>query len=96
MQNWFYQIALSASGIGTLQTAVSLRDEDGRGDLRSVTVPTTLLYGAKDEMVPPDLIRLQQQGIPSARLEVLEQSGHGLLVEELPRFNRLFLEAVGG
>lgn len=35
-KDWFKDIALSASGLGTVQAAIALRDEDGRRDLAAV------------------------------------------------------------
>lgn len=93
---WFGEIALSASGAGTVQAAISLRDEDGRADLNAVHVPTTLIHGAKDRIVSNDLVELQQRGIPGSALITLENSGHGILYDELARFNDVFLRAAEG
>lgn len=92
--DWFEQIALSASGIATVQTAIALRDEDGREDLPCVHVPTRIIHGAKDIVVSHDLVRLQQEGIAGARLVTLENSGHGVMYDELERFNQVFLEVI--
>lgn len=47
-------------------------------------------------MVSSDLARLQHQGIRGSRLITLENSGHGIVYDELERFNCLFLQAVQG
>ncbi len=94
VKNWFEEIALSASGIGTVQTAISLRDEDGRRDLAAVGVPAWILHGAKDVVVSSDLARLQYDGIAQSQLITLEESGHGILYDQLELFNRYFLHAV--
>lgn len=95
-KNWFEDIALSASGVGTIRAAISLRDEDGRADLACVHVPTILFHGDKDVVVSRDLVRLQHQGIRGSRLITLENSGHGIVYDELERFNCLFLQAIQG
>lgn len=92
--DWFRDIALSASGVGTVQTAISLRDEDGRMDLGAVHVPTVIIHGKKDQIVSNDLVRLQQLGIPGSELIQLEHSGHGIMYDELTQFNEVFLQAV--
>ncbi len=92
--DWFRQIALSASGIGTIQAAISLRDEDGRADLCAVHVPTAIIHGAKDEVVSNDLVRIQHEEISDSQLYTLENSGHGIMYDELEAFNRYFLHAV--
>lgn len=94
IKRWFETIALSASGIGTVESAISLRDEDGRKDLPHVRVPTVILHGAKDIVVPGDLVRIQQQCIKNARVYTLKNSGHGIMYDELASFNRYFLAAV--
>lgn len=89
---WIEQIALSASGIATVQTALSLRDEDGRKDLQAVRVPTSILHGGKDRIVPPELACVQQSAIPNARLRMLPDSGHGIFFDQLPLFQQIFAE----
>jgi len=49
-----------------------------------VRVPTLLLWGAGDRVVPPAVGRRLQEDLPDARLEVLERCGH-LPAEERPR-----------
>ena len=94
IKDWFNDIALSASGIGTVQAAISLRDEDGRADLSVVHVPTFIIYGLKDVVVPSDLIMIQHDSIKNSKLFTLENSGHGIMYDELEAFNQLFLSVV--
>lgn len=91
---WFRDIALSASAIGTIGTAISLRDEDGREDLQYVNVPTVIIHGAKDEVVSNELAELQHEGICGSKLYTLEDSGHGIMYDELECFNCLLLDAL--
>lgn len=93
-KDWFEDIALSASGLGTVQAAISLRDEDVCADLKAVHVPAVIIHGAKDSVVSSDLALAQHQGIPGSRLYTLENSGHGITYDELERFNALFLCAL--
>lgn len=92
IKNWFKDIALSASGIGTLQTGYSLRDEDGRCDLNYVHVPTAIFQGEKDQIVPNDLTQYQYCSIPNSCLYSFEDSGHGIMYDELHRFNQCLME----
>lgn len=91
---WYQQLALCSSGIGTVRTAMCMRDEDGRADLNRVTVPVRILHGGKDRIVPPELAELQHQSLPDSKLFLMENSGHCVLFDELDRFNRHFLEAM--
>ena len=92
--DWFEKIALSASGIATVQCGLSLRDEDGREDLESVRVPTVIIHGGRDQVVPAALARHQQEHIRDAVLCILENSGHGIFYDELDRFNDALLQAL--
>ncbi len=92
--NWFEGIALEASGVGTIQTAVSLRDEDGRQDLKCVNVPARIIYGMKDQVVDPQLISTQHREIKGSKLYTLSDSGHGIVYDQLKEFNKYFLEAI--
>lgn len=94
VKDWFEDIALSASGIGTIQTAISLRDEDGRDDLSCVHVPTCILHGGKDVVVSNDLVHIQNEGISGSTLINIADSGHGIMYDELAIFNQYFLQAV--
>lgn len=93
-KNWFEDIALSASGIGTVKAAISLRDEDGRRDLASVKVPTIIIHGAKDTVVSSDLVMIQNKSIKGSRLFTLSNSGHGITYDELEKFNEVFIGCI--
>lgn len=92
IKDWFKEIVWSASGRGTIQTAIALRDEDGRRDLAAVHVPTAIFQGVHDVVVPKELTMLQYQSIPNAKLYTLEQSGHGVMYDELELFNNYMLD----
>lgn len=94
IKNWFEQIALHASGIATIQAAISLRDEDGRSDLPCVHVPTVIIHGAKDVVVSNELAKIQHEGIRGSELITLDHSGHGIMYDELEKFNQTFLKAM--
>lgn len=96
VKDWFEDISLSASGIATVQTAISLRDEDGRRDLTAVFVPTVIIHGAGDQVVSNQLAVIQHRGIRNSRLYTLENSGHGIMYDELERFNNIFISSIEG
>ena len=92
--DWFEKIALSASGIATVQCGLTLRDDDGREDLECVRVPTAIIHGGRDQVVPVEMARYQQEHIRSASLCILENSGHGIFYDEPDCFNDVFLQAL--
>lgn len=96
VKDWFYQISLRASGIGTLQSACSLRDEDCTEDLKSVQVPTGIFHGKKDLIVPFKLAKIQDEMICNSILYPFESSGHAVFYDELEEFNKCFLDFLEG
>ncbi len=91
---WFRDISWEASGIGTIQTAISLRDEDCRPDMKKIKVPTGIFHGKKDQIVPYELALVQQKEIAGAMLYPFDNSGHGIFYDELALFNQRFMEFV--
>lgn len=92
--DWFRDIALSASGIGTIKCAIALRDEDVSKDLQCVQVPTYIIHGDKDTIVSPALAEIQHESICGSRLITLPDSGHGIVYDQLAAFNSVFLKSV--
>lgn len=90
--DWFTDIAWSSSGYGTIQTAMSLRDEDMRPDLKSVNVPTGIFHGKKDTICPYDFALQLHGGIRGSSLYTFEESGHAVFYDGLEKFNKNFLE----
>lgn len=91
LTDWFTDISWSASGNGTIQTAMLLRDEDLRPDLKSVNVPTGIFHGKKDLICPYEFALQLNSGIAGSTLYSFEESGHALFYDELDLFNEKFL-----
>lgn len=89
---WFRGLCYKASGIGTIKTAISLRDEDVYLDLFNIRVPTIILHGKLDRICPFGFAKIMQQSIPNSCLYEFEYSGHGLFYDEKDKFNKLLLE----
>ena len=51
-----------------------------------ITVPTLLLYGDKDGLVPPRFGEAYHAAIPGSRLIVLENAGHAPFDEQRAAF----------
>ena len=58
------------------QQAAIMGRKDGRGDLHAIRVPTVVLCGRQDILTPPDLHQEMAEGIPGARLVIVEDAGH--------------------
>ena len=92
--DWFRDIALSASGIGTIKCGIALRDEDGRDDFRCVHVPTYIIHGGKDTIVSSELAEIQHENICGSKLISLPNSGHGIMYDQLEKFNSILMHCI--
>lgn len=91
---WFTSLSFKASGIGTIKSAISLRDEDVYLDLFNISVPTAILHGKLDTICPFGFAKIMQQSIPNSCLYEFEYSGHGLFYDERNKFNKVLLEFI--
>lgn len=77
------------------QVASDLLASDISDTLRHVDVPTLIVWGADDRLLPPTLGSVFSAEIPDARLAVLDDCGHVPMLEapdDLHRELRRFLE----
>lgn len=63
--------------------------------LNEIAAPTLVLVGAQDAGTPEAMARVLAEGIPDARLQVIEQAAHLSNVEQPAVFNRLVLDFLG-
>lgn len=63
--------------------------------LQSIHAPTLVVWGRNDELVKTDQGEKFRNGIPGAKLVVLEQCGHLPQVEKPADFNRALLDFLG-
>ncbi|MBD5472373.1 MAG: alpha/beta hydrolase [Lachnospiraceae bacterium] len=91
---WFGSIALSASGIGTIKCGIALRDEDVQDTFRFVHVPTYIIHGDKDVIVSRELAEIQHKSICGSKLIILPDSGHGIIYDQLEKFNSIFMNSI--
>ena len=64
--------------------------------LHRIGVPTLLIWGDKDGLVPPRFGEAYRDLIPGARLVVLENAGHAPFDEQKDAFLAAFREFIGG
>ena len=84
--NW--NVAVGASAIGTLN-CVDCWTEDFRKDIAKNKVPTLILHGDADRILPPDATsRRQVKLIKNARLVELPGGPHGVLWTHADQINR--------
>jgi non-heme chloroperoxidase len=85
--NWLGFINLEASPYATTQSLIALRDTDLRSELSKIKIPTAIFHGLKDKICEFALAEQMQKGIKNSYMVRFENSGHGLFVEELEKFN---------
>ncbi|MGL4338300.1 MAG: alpha/beta fold hydrolase, partial [Turicibacter sp.] len=82
---WFDDLCLTASGWGTLKSLVSLRDERLFDDLKNITIPTLILHGIADKIVPFPCAEYMHENIKDSELVSILNGGHGAFFENKDR-----------
>ena len=85
--NLLGSINLEASPYATTQSLIALRDTDLRPALAGINIPTAIFHGTKDVICEYALAEQMQKGIKNSYIVKFENSGHGLFLEELEKFN---------
>jgi pimeloyl-ACP methyl ester carboxylesterase len=81
---------------GLVDAMVSMVGYDTRPRLREISIPTLIVWGLNDHVVPVEAALGYHRLIPRSRLELFERTGHVPQLERPLRFNGLldeFLEA---
>ncbi|MDF1479934.1 alpha/beta hydrolase [Leifsonia sp. H3M29-4] len=86
-------LANAASPRGTLAGVAAFGRTDFRGDLTSFTMPTLVIHGDADQVVPFAISgRRSAASIPGSELVVIEGGPHGITVSHADQFNAALLE----
>ena len=85
--HWFQSLGLEAAAHSTINSAISLRDEDLRDELAGISIPTAIFHGQKDQICPYELGEELEKGIPNSVLVPFKHSGHCINADEPERFN---------
>jgi len=81
----------------SLEGLLTSQDGPSAQDLRGFSVPTLVIVGEVDIVVPPDIARIVASCIPGSRLEIVAGAGHSVYFEKPSDFNRIvgdFLETL--
>jgi non-heme chloroperoxidase len=87
--DWFFQMGLQAAGWSTAAIIVMLRDENVYDDLPKIAVPTLIVHGIHDKVIPYKQAQELNQKIRNSQLVPFQFSGHGSFWEERDKFNQL-------
>jgi 3-oxoadipate enol-lactonase len=81
---------------GAANLLAALENLDLRRYLDGITCPVLVLAAGADRVMPPERARALASAIPVAHLEIVEGSGHALVVEQPERFVEICLEFLAG
>jgi len=89
-------IMSSASLQGVVGALNAMKDRpDSTPTLGRIAVPTLIVHGAEDSIVPLAEARQIADAIPGARLEVIPDAGHLLNIENPEAYNRVVRQFLG-
>ena len=92
---WSRSVAMQASLKATLACAASFASTDFRPDLASFKVPTLIIHGTADKIVPIDAAgRAAAKGIAGATLIEYDGAPHGLFAAEKDRLTHDMLDFI--
>ena len=82
----------TASKRGAVAAAKALADRpDSLPTLSTITVPTLIVAGREDTLIPPVFSQKMQQGIKGSKLVVIEGASHAAVLEAPSAVNRALL-----
>jgi len=90
------EIASFASPKGTLDCIAAFSRTDFRADLKKVTVPTLVIHGDSDAIVPFETSgKRSHEAIAKSELVLIKGGPHGLNTSHAEQFNKALLQFVG-
>ncbi len=88
-----FNIASNASPRATIQAAIAWADTDFRPELKNVDVPTLIVHGDADNIVPKETSGDQAaKGIKNNRYEIIKDGPHGLNLTHAEELNSILLD----
>lgn len=93
---WVKSIAWSASPLATRQCITAFGTTDFRADLATISVPTLVIHGDADRIVPLDISgQKSAAAVAGSRLEIIAGAPHGLTVTHGDALSALLLDFLG-
>ncbi len=94
--DWFFKIGLQAAGWATASIAKTWINEVLFSDLEKICVPTLIIHGIHDKVVPFELGQVQEQIIKNSKLIPFKYSGHASFYDERSKFNEELTKFIEG
>lgn len=87
LSDWLFNMGLRAASWATIAISKGWLVEELYDDLPKIHVPTLILHGVHDQVVPFALGETQHKEIRNSNFVPFEHSGHGLFYDEMEKFN---------
>ncbi len=91
---WFIQLGFQAAGWSTAAVAETWIREVLFADLESIRVPTLIIHGIHDKVVPYQLGEIQHRMIRNSKLMPFEFSGHASFYDQKDEFNEALVKFI--
>ncbi len=96
LREYLRDIAAFASPKGTLDCITAFGKTDFRDDLSKFDVPTLVIHGDSDQVVPFEVSgKRSHEAIADSSLELIEGGPHGINATHAEQFNRALLDFLG-
>ncbi|RDY30824.1 alpha/beta fold hydrolase [Lachnotalea glycerini] len=92
--DWFFQLGLQAAGWATAAIANTWIKESLFDDLETIQIPTLIIHGIHDQIVPYPLGEIQKKMIKNSVLVPFEFSGHGSFYDQKDLFNQVLVNFI--
>jgi non-heme chloroperoxidase len=92
--DWFFQLGLQAAGWSTAAIAEAWINEVFFADLSKIDVPTLIMHGIHDKIVPFELGQIQEKMINNSKLLAFKYSGHGVFYDQKEEFNKELIKFI--
>lgn len=92
---WNQSLCLMSSHKATVECVRSFSQTDFRSDLKMIHVPTLIIHGDDDKIVPIEASGDRtSQMLPNAKYLIYEDAPHGLFITEKDKLNRDLIEFI--
>jgi non-heme chloroperoxidase len=86
-------VAWGASPFATQQCVSAFSTTDFRKDMASITIPTCIVHGDQDRIVPMEVSALpSQELVKGSRLEIIKGAPHGFAATHAPQLSKLMMD----
>lgn len=94
LSEWFFYLGIQAAGWSTAAVEETWIKEVLFTDLDSIRVPTLIIHGTHDKIVPFELGEIQNNMIQNSKLIPFELSGHATFYDQKDRFNETLVNFI--